>query len=797
MLFRPTLPFHLVLACFCFLAPVSSSGVNVLLVTVDTFRPDHLGAYGYDRDTSPSLDSLAADGAVFEQTISSSSWTTPSLISVLTGQWAPAHGVDVRGKSLRPGTPTFGTELGRAGYATPDILYLSSIPNLQNIGLTKSYTDRDKYLPEGDEVLFKALEAYQDSLFFIYYHYRNLHLPIRPAEPYDTMFTPAEYARDGFVKDRVEVVRENVTIPLGTITFARKDSGWIRGLYDGQIREMDETFFRPLVRQLKDLGLYERTLVIVTADHGEELLERGFIGHPSTSFKGSAYDELLRIPLVMTCPDLIPAGTRVPTQVQNVDIFPTVLDLLDLPTPPSVQGRSLVGALRGDPIDHLPAFTETTQGGYQSTPEMMKVRVRAHRDPPWKLIHSLGPGLDKTELFDLEKDPAEVNDLARARPEIADRMRKDLHAWLLTVKQAPRSEIAADRPAHTGQIRVRFPAHGDTLRYAAADKTVDVQWQGTEAAAYAIEYRVGVGNYHLEGRIPVDGLVSRHGPFTEEMWNMLSLYNPFVFRVVADGSNSASDWVTFVIEPSGGAPASTLDVMLAKSIWIAAEAGYLLAGIWTVLVLLLEIARSYVLSDFLGSGLVGSLIVAGIWPSVIRRFGAEHTKLWGIVAVYTGFIYATLSVAPELWGTLFRMTQGRINYVVPVIAAGFAVWVPFRIASLRLGIAAVFSTIGIAVVYVSLLTWLSQSPAERFHLAEYGLLSLLTYRASRLDRDHGKAVVFGFIVAFVLGTGDEMIQWSLPTRVFEWKDIWLNVLSSGLGMALVVTLNSSGRRVSA
>ena len=82
----------------------------------------------------------------------------------------------MRGKSLEPRTPTFATELSRAGYVTPDILYLSSIPNLQNIGLTNTYVDRDKYLPEGDQVLFQALEAYQDSSFFLYYHYRNLHL---------------------------------------------------------------------------------------------------------------------------------------------------------------------------------------------------------------------------------------------------------------------------------------------------------------------------------------------------------------------------------------------------------------------------------------------------------------------------------------------------------------------------------------------------------------------------------------------------------------------------------------------
>ena len=142
----------------------------------------------------------------------------------------------------------------------------------------------------------------------------------------------------------------------------------MRGLYDGQIREMDETFFRPLVRKLKDLGLYDHTLVIVTADHGEELLEHGFIGHPSTSFKGAAYDELIRIPLTMTCPDLIPAGIRVRSQVQNIDIFPTVLDLLDLPIPESLQGRSLRAAFEGGTLDERPAYTVTTQGGISRRP---------------------------------------------------------------------------------------------------------------------------------------------------------------------------------------------------------------------------------------------------------------------------------------------------------------------------------------------------------------------------------------------------------------------------------------------
>ena len=220
----------IILALFLSTQVSGTERTNVLLITVDTFRPDRLGAYGYKRGTSPFLDKIAEEGVLFENAISSSSWTTPGLLSVLTGLWAPTHAVDVRGKSLTPGTPTLASILQREGYASPDILYLSSIPNLQNLGLTQSYTHRDKYLPNGDEVLFQALEAYRDSTFFLYYHYRNLHLPYNPSPDYDRLYTPEGYDASGFVADKVDVIRKNVTIPLGSVVLNRQDESWISGL---------------------------------------------------------------------------------------------------------------------------------------------------------------------------------------------------------------------------------------------------------------------------------------------------------------------------------------------------------------------------------------------------------------------------------------------------------------------------------------------------------------------------------------------------------------------------------------
>ena len=156
--------------------------------------------------------------------------------------------------------------------------------------------------------------------------------------------------------------------------------------------------------------------------------------------------------------------------------------------------------------------------------------------------------------------------------------------------------------------------------------------------------------------------------------------------------------------------------------------------------------------------------------------------------LYSGLIYSTLSLVPELWGLAFRLTLGRIDLAATLLGIGAAVWVAIRIVKRRLGWQRLAAVAVLGCVYAYLILWLSQSPAERFHLAEYGLLSFLTYRAARLDLDRTRSVVVGLVTASLIGAGDECIQWALPNRVFEWKDIWLNVGSSALGMVLVLLL---------
>lgn len=771
--------------------PVAAERPNVLLITVDTFRPDRLSAYGHTRNTSPYLDQLAADGVLFEQTVSSSSWTTPGLLSVLTGQWAPTHAVDVRGKSLKPGTPTMATLLREAGYAAPDILYLSSIPNFSNLGLTESYPDRDKYLPDGDAVLFRALEAYRDSTFFLYYHYRNLHLPFLSSPEFDRMYTQKGFDRSPSVRSKVEIVQENVTIPIGTVNFEHSDRAWVLDLYDAQIREMDEQLFKPLIAHLKNLGLYKNTLIIVTADHGEELLERGFIGHPSTSFKGTAYDELIRIPLMMIHPAHLPKNTRIPQQVHQVDILPTVLHLLNLPIPNTVQGRSLLPLIRGEISDERPAFSETTPGGYQATPDMMKTRLRTMRTSEWKLIHTHGPGVDRYELYHLKTDPQERRNIVETHPEIFADMRTALHRWVLESQPATAPLAEASGAMPTEAIHVLFPKDGDAFRYEDVGKTVSVRWTGPEDALYTLEYRVGEGNYHLTGTMQVRGNAPQYGPFTDEMWNMLALYNPFAFRILVDGKPElSSPWVQFTVVPTADAkpPSWWTPVKLATLFWWG-EAALLFGGLGLGLLDLLRWMGNIALIDIISAALLLAIAI-GVARAPLARLGAARIKHWGIAALWVGLIFSTLSILPSVWRALWVHTQGRIDYIGTLATASAVLGMAaFLVISCR-RVWPFLGLIALASVYGWLLINLSTSPAERLHLLEYGLLGFLIFRALLLDASTGRAYILAWIIATLIGLGDEGVQWILPTRVFEWADVALNAASSGLGLVAVALLRA-------
>ncbi|MCU0611870.1 MAG: sulfatase [Candidatus Eisenbacteria bacterium] len=538
-------------------SPIGASQPNVLLITVDALRPDRLGCMDYPHRLTPTLDSLAAAGTVFTNAFTSSAWTSPALVSCLTGRHEPAHGVDTREKSLAPGVPTLPGELVKAGYHAPDVCYLVGSPNYQNLDF-QAFDRKQEFLTAGHEIMFRWLETYAPSHqpFFLYYHYRDLHQPYAPSPPFDTRYLPDQRPPDDpEALARFTAVRTALLLPEGRLAFSPSDTGWVRGLYDGEVAEADARFFRPLLHQLRMLGIAENTLVIISADHGEELLEHGNVGHASTSLTSTLYDEELRIPLIVSWPAATTVGHVVRDMVQLVDVMPTVLDLTGIPVPEGIQGRSLRPLIEGEGLAPRPVYVSSVLGGYQATAQMQGIRLRAVRTDRWKLVRRDDQTLGSSRtLYDLAHDPSERVDCTTTHAGVADSLEGLLETWLARCRTLYRQPLWAGGEGRQGSAvrpTVLSPQTGDSLRFDSSKGMLGVRLQGTGAGDYDIQYSVGTGSYHVEGVIPSapDGVF--YGPFTPTFWNTLVGYNPWAFRVMPSGrSDLATDWVTFYLQPS-------------------------------------------------------------------------------------------------------------------------------------------------------------------------------------------------------------------------------------------------------
>ena len=777
---------------------------NIIFITVDTFRAERVSYDGYHRPTSPHLDSLAAEGVFFKQAFTSSGWTTPGLISLLTGLYAPTHAVDVRGKRLDPAIETLPDALARAGYRVPDMFFLTVLPNFENLGFTDTYADRDRLIDDGDEVLFRWLEdeaGKEDSPFFLYYHYRDLHLPYNPGPDYEPLYMPAEFSRGSLrgtlgwflAREKMDVVKSNVMLVRGVMDFDQGDRPWVDALYDAQVRLLDERLFKRLRQTLAQGDLGRETIVVVSADHGEELLDRGLIGHVSTFKEGRLYDEILRIPLIFWGPGVVPAGRVVDEVVQCTDVMPTLLELAGLPPEP-VQGRSLAGLMRGEAWQEKPVYGETSAGGYTADSLQYEQRFRVVRTRDWKLLYE-GPD-ERYSLFDLQKDPLESRDVQARHPQVADSLRTLLNEWVLySQPQAPSAPppVVAVAPLSGagGPPRILFPADGDTLFYRGANHSIQPRWDGPASVEYGVEYIIGEGAYFLEGEISVTGNAPLYGPFQPGFWNSLVLYNPWKFRVYRrDRPQEKSEWVRFDLAPAGGAAATPWTALLWSAPVMAAaavgEVGKLIKGLGLGAVDLYRMAAQVPAADWSAWGLLAAIVAALGRPAVVR-VGVARSKAWGLALVYIAFVYSTVPLMPQIWRRLHEHTEGAVRYLGIVAVLGAGAWL-LRRAWMRLGRRSWRPYLGLAAVlalYGYLLAVYARFPSERLHLVEYGFMGYVLFRALRLDMPVRWAYAVAWGLTLAVGFGDECIQWALPQRFFELKDVQLNAVAGGLGLALV------------
>ena len=338
----------------------SESPQGVIVIMADTLRRDHLNSYGYERETAPVLAQLASEGALFRDCIAQATWTKVSTSSLMTGLYPSTHGVkDFSRIGLSVSATTLAEVFREAGYATvsySSVLFTGEFTNLhqgyEQLHEQSSLPDETKSKTAREYVdrLIPWLEDHRDVPFYVFLHVFDPHDPFQPRNPYDTLW--AEAGRGKQHKDEVEKLKKFIKHPFmknrGLPTVAELAAAGLdkeefishlHDWYDGSIRAMDAEIGR-LLAHLRTLGLYEKTLVVFTSDHGEEFLEHGWMFHGQ-----SAYGELANVPLIMRRPGAVPAGVTIDQTVRSIDIMPTVLELSGLPVPEGIQGRSLIPLL--------------------------------------------------------------------------------------------------------------------------------------------------------------------------------------------------------------------------------------------------------------------------------------------------------------------------------------------------------------------------------------------------------------------------------------------------------------------
>ena len=409
---------------------------NILLVSIDSLRRDHVHCYGYPHETSPAIDGLAREGVQFRTVVSPTSWTLPAHLTLLTSLPPEKHGVVDDNTRLREEALFLSEVLWQAGYTTAGFVstpYLSAaygfaqgwdhyddytVANPSHLGAWHGTTSPQLY-----SIVSQWLTRWdgngRERPFFIFLHMWDVHYDYTPPPPYNTMFDP-EY--------RGTVTGDN--FESGTQVHKGMDPRDLRhviALYDGEIRFTD-LYLGQVIDRLRTLGVLDNTVVVVTADHGDEFFEHGRKGH-----KQALYDETILVPLVIRFPGKVPAGRVVEPQVRLMDVAPTIIALAGVHRQPEFGAAGPTGLdapqdltpwIAGDAATTLPALP-----AFSDLVGEAPVPIASVRTDTRKFIKETRDSDQKEELYDLVADPGEQVNLI-GTPGVADTpLRQELTVW--------------------------------------------------------------------------------------------------------------------------------------------------------------------------------------------------------------------------------------------------------------------------------------------------------------------------------------------------------------------------------
>jgi len=412
------------------------NGPNVLFITVDTLRADHLGCYGYVRDTSPNIDKLANEGILFSNAVVQWPKTAPSFASMLTGTYGYHNGV------MRS-TPQkidiyfvlLPEILKNANYNTVGVVTNGTLDAVYNFNQgidTHIETWHEYGSTDAEYVTEYALSWLKKNAnkgkFFMWLHYIDPHGRYEPPEPYNEIYVGDKYY-DGSRKTKLNSgISEDIGgIPENVHLGKHTEVDYYIAQYDAEIRYMDEHIGKVL-DEVKAMGLSDNTIIIFTADHGESLGEHNYyFAHGRLP-----YNDNVEVPLIIMNPGLKSEIKVIDQPVELINILPTVLDILDIPINKEAQGKSLVPLMLGN-SDSIPKYV-FTEAGFQMNYQ------RVIRTKKWKLIYvpdekdqRIMQGMP-FELYDIENDPKELNNLVNVETKIASELQKELFKWMESAK---------------------------------------------------------------------------------------------------------------------------------------------------------------------------------------------------------------------------------------------------------------------------------------------------------------------------------------------------------------------------
>ena len=380
----------------------------IILINVGTLRADHLGAYGYERATSPNIDALGGESVLFEWAFGQAPMTGPSQGSIFTGLYPGSHGMVEEGTRVSDEAVTLAEALAAHGYTTAAFVdggYMS-----EGFGLNQGFATYDNSQGGGLEVIGpKAIEwlrAHASENFLLLVHTYDTHTPYAPEPPHRDLFTDGITPGKGFepTAEAMEAVRAGDTPPLPDFNLE-----YAKALYDGEIHYVD-TWIGELMGVVRELGLDKKATVVFYSDHGEEFGEHGSVLHEKL------YATVTRVPLMIRLPGGAEAA-RLAQVVEMIDLMPTLIDLAGAVPPDYIQGESLVPLIRGEGQPPYVAISESPYFGGRQAVAM----------GGYHLITGDEEGM--AELYNLANDPLEQNNLVKIEGNRAEVLLRYVDTW--------------------------------------------------------------------------------------------------------------------------------------------------------------------------------------------------------------------------------------------------------------------------------------------------------------------------------------------------------------------------------